>query len=342
MLTRKVCGVFVILMWVVVILVGVGCSSAEPQIVEVVREVAVVEIEAEAIEQSGAFDSSDDSADIAREPVADSDSAAANLDNTNPDPSRYDRNDKQGARLIIKNGEMTVEVSDTQPALDKATDIALNLGGYIINQNSTARESGYQYATLQIGVPSAQFEVAMRQLGELGIILNETKSGQDVTEEYIDLNARLTNLEATQERLRTFLSETTNVEDALKVDEELRKVEEEISVLKGRINFLADSAAFSKITLRINPILPTPTIAPTALPPTPEAWSPANTAKVASVQLQDNVQNTADSAIYAGIVCGPWLLFLSIFGWIGFRMYRRINPTGRPIIPQKPEPTGTD
>jgi hypothetical protein len=116
------------------------------------------------------------------------------------------------------------------------------------------------------------------------------------------------------------------------LNEELKQVEEEIAVIQGRINFLQDRSAFSTIDLTINPWIPTPTATatatatptPTATPlPTAEVWRPGDTARVAAVQLQDSAQNTADFAIYNGIVCGPWLLLLFLLAYPGWRLSQR-------------------
>ncbi|MEM7336508.1 MAG: DUF4349 domain-containing protein [Chloroflexota bacterium] len=121
------------------------------------------------------------------------------------------------------------------------------------------------------------------------------------------------------------MQEAINVEEALRVNEELRKVEEEIAVIQGRINFLADRSSFSTIDLTLNPWIPTPTPSPTptATPiPTAESWRPGDTAKVASVQLQETAQTTADFVIFHGISTLPWLLFWGVIAYIGWRIYR--------------------
>lgn len=162
-------------------------------------------------------------------------------------------------RLIIKNGEMTLIVTNTDQAIYTAIDHIIQLGGYILNQQVYNGTNGYRYAQITLGVPVEKFEVAMQTLATLGQLNRQSVSGQDVTEEYVDLNSRLINLQTTQERLRTFLTETRKIEDTLKVNTELSRVEGEIEVIQGRISFLANRAAFSTITLKLNPLLPTPT-----------------------------------------------------------------------------------
>jgi hypothetical protein len=81
----------------------------------------------------------------------------------------------------------------------------------------------------------------------------ESTESQDVTEEYVDLSARLNNLQATADRVRAFLDEAQNVEEALEVNRSLSQLEEQIEVIQGRINYLSQSAAYSTLTIDITP-----------------------------------------------------------------------------------------
>lgn len=242
------------------------------------------------------------------------------------------------ARLIIKDGRMVLVVGDTVTAVNRATQLAVELGGYVISQNLFDGEQGFKFATMRLAVPVDQFEIALRQLRQLGEVTEEASSGQDVTEEFVDLNARLTNLQATRARLLDFLDAAQTIDEILEVNEELNKVEEEIAVLQGRINFLRDRAAFSTIDLTLNPLLPTPTPSPTptATPlPTPSTWLPGDTAQTAVVQLQNTAQAVADYTIFYGIICGPWLLLLLIFAWIALWIRRRFakRPAAETAVP---------
>lgn len=247
------------------------------------------------------------------------------------------------ARLIIKDGRMVLVVGDTVTAVNRATQLAVELGGYVISQNLFDGEQGFKFATMRLAVPVDQFEVALRQLRQLGEVTDEASSGQDVTEEFVDLNARLTNLQATRARLLDFLDAAETIDEILEVNEELNKVEEEIAVLQGRINFLRDRAAFSTIDLTLNPLLPTPTPSPTptATPlPTPSTWLPGDTAQTAVVQLQNTAQSVADFTIFYGILCGPWLLLLLIFAWIARWIRRRFAspPAAATAVPEQDSP----
>lgn len=246
--------------------------------------------------------------------------AVANVDMGAPAPSALTQTAGQvpADRLIIKDGDITLEVEETEPSVDAATDILLSLGGYVISQN--VYTSGEQkFANIRFGVPSAEFESAMRQLGTLGEVLNESASGQDVTDEFVDLSARLENLEATQDRLRTFLEEAQNTEETLMVYRELRQIEEEINVIKGRLEYLQDRASFSTINLEIQPV----PLEPTAREPEP--WRPALALENAWTALVSVTQQVVDGAIYFGIVCVPWLLIVGVVAFIVWRIVRRIR-----------------
>jgi hypothetical protein len=270
----------------------------------------------------------------AREPEGD-EAAAATAVPANPTSSNNaPASQVQPQRLIIKDGRLTVVVDDTETAVNSATNLIVELGGYIISQNIHDDTLGYRFAAMRLAVPVTQFEFAMQALRDLGQVTNESSSGEDVTDEFVDLNSRLTNLELTRDRLRSFLDEAENVTETLTVNDELKQVEEEIAIIQGRINFLRDRSAFSTIDLNIQPWIPTPTATatatatptPTATPlPTAEVWRPGDTVQVAAVRLQDTAQHTADFTIYNSIVCGPWLLLFLLIGFPTWRLARRLG-----------------
>ena len=121
-------------------------------------------------------------------------------------------------QMIIKNGEMNLLVADVDVALDRATAIAVELGGYLLNGKSWMQD-GWKYSSLTVGVPVDQFETAQRRMRALAIqVLNDTASGQDVSTEFTDVQSRVTNLEATAARIREFLTQAKDVNEALTVN----------------------------------------------------------------------------------------------------------------------------
>ncbi len=208
----------------------------------------------------------------------------------------------QANRMIIKNGEMSLMVINTDRAIDQVTGVAVDSGGYIVS-SKTWMQDDFKYATISMGVPSDQFEAVQRQLRTLAIeVLVDTASGQDVSQEYVDLQSQLTNLEATQARIRSFLDKATKVEEALQVNAQLTDIEGQIEQVKGRMQYLKDRSAYSTILVNIEQQRPTPTPTPTA---TPTAWQPGKTISEAGDALGDILRNLGDLLIWLMVVVAP-------------------------------------
>jgi hypothetical protein len=238
-----------------------------------------------------------------------------------------------GSRMVIKDAEMELLVRDTDVALDQVTRMAGDLGGYILS-SQTWYENDFKYATLRLGVPSAEFERALNILRTLALqVVRENASGQDVSAEYTDLQSRLTNLEATAARVREFLADAKTVEESLRINAQLSQLEEQIETIIGQMRFYEGRAAFSTLTVSLTPqyptptptLTPTPTSTPTPTPtltPTP-AWNPGSTFHEASGLLVDVTQSIADVLIWLGVVAGPFILIVGVVFGVARRLFRK-------------------
>ena len=83
-------------------------------------------------------------------------------------------------------------------------------------------------------------------------VVDETAAGDDVTEQYVDLQSQLTNLEATRARIQEFLKDAKTVDEALRINQELANIEAQIEQIKGRMNYLNDRSAYSTITINLS------------------------------------------------------------------------------------------
>jgi hypothetical protein len=243
-------------------------------------------------------------------------------------------------RLIVKNAELKLLVADTDVAIDRTTQIAADTSGYIISSRVRYDEwlgQSYKYASITIGVPVDQFELAMRRLRALAVqVVDETASGQDVTDEYVDLQSRLDNLIATRDRIRQFLDQAQTVEESLRVNEQLAVIEEQIEQVQGRMNYLFDRSAYSTITVQIDPELPQPTPAPTPTPtltPTPTPpWSPTQTVQAAGNTLGSIlrvlVRFFTELAIWTVVVIAPLVAPPALVIWGVYRWFNRRDRRG--------------
>jgi len=230
-------------------------------------------------------------------------------------------------RMIIKDGQIKLLVEQTDLAIDLLTQAVVDTGGYIISSRIWFEEWGgepYKYASFSVGVPVERFETTLSRLRGLAVqVLDESASGEDVTDQYVDLESRLDNLKATRDRIRTFLDQAQKVEEALAVNEQLADVEAEIEVIQGRLNYLADRAAFSTIQIILEPVLPPlPSPSPTPLP-TPAPWSARENFRNANRTLGDAYKAIINIGIWIFVVVLPVAGPPVLLAWAGWRFWRR-------------------
>lgn len=157
-------------------------------------------------------------------------------------------------RLIIRTADLSIVVIDTDEAIAAITRMAEENEGWVVSSNVYQYSETAKTGDITIRVPSTGFVSATEAIKGLATeVRQESVSGQDVTEEFVDLTARLGNLEATAVRVRGFLEDADTVEEALAVNQELSRLEAEIEVIKGRMKFLSESASFSTISVHLTP-----------------------------------------------------------------------------------------
>ncbi|MDY6878286.1 MAG: DUF4349 domain-containing protein [Chloroflexota bacterium] len=203
-------------------------------------------------------------------------------------------------RLIIRNASLNLVVPDTEAALDEINGLVEDMGGYVVESSTYQYREGLR-ASITLRIPAESLDIALERIRGLATeVRNEHISGQDVTEEYVDLQSSLRHLEATEERLLEFLEEAEDTEAALDVYEQLRQVEAEIEHVKGRIQYLEQSAAMATISLEITPD-------ELAQPIQVGGWHPEGTLRDALQSLIRVLQFLVDAAIVIVVLVIPVL-----------------------------------
>ena len=170
-----------------------------------------------------------------------------------PEPSPANGNDTSIAadRMIIRTANMQLVVDDVRNTIDKIAELAQGREGYVVNSSSW-KEGERIVGQITIRVPSSDFDYAMSVLRNMAVEVNsETTSSQDVTEEYVDLEATLRNLEATEVQLLKLMEKAEKVEDILNVQRELSRVQQDIERTKGRMQYLERTSAMSLIQVSL-------------------------------------------------------------------------------------------
>ncbi|MCX9026525.1 MAG: DUF4349 domain-containing protein [Candidatus Methanoperedens sp.] len=154
-------------------------------------------------------------------------------------------------RKVISTASLTLEVKNVEKASDDILKIVEASQGFI-SDSSTYDSGGSKNGRMTIKVPQKNFYSAIAQIEVLGTEKSREISGQDVTEEWIDVGARLDNLKKQEARFQEILKNASTVKDVLDVERELERVRGEIESLTGRMNYLNQSVEMATITVNVN------------------------------------------------------------------------------------------
>jgi len=226
-------------------------------------------------------------------------------------------------RLIVRMGNISLLVENTEESLSKIEALALELGGFVTNSNSW-RVNEQLHATITIRVPAESFGEARRRLKDGALeVQSENVSAQDVTEEYVDLEARLTYLEETEEELRELLRSAQErgekAEGILAIYRELSNIGIQVEQIKGRMQYLERSAAMSALTVTLTPKEEVQVVEP--------GWDWLRTVRESLRDLVKALQFLADISTRFIITLLPILIIVALpfaaLGWLAAWLWRR-------------------
>ncbi len=221
-------------------------------------------------------------------------------------------------RMVVKTAELGITAEDVRGSAAEARRVAERFGGEVLSSRVYAG-SGPVSADLTLSVPSGEFEVALDELRGLGErVTTDTVEGQDVTEEFVDLESRERNLLAAEESLLALYDRAESVEDTLTVERELTDIRGQIEEVQGRIQYLERRTATSEIVLHLEPVAPAPA---------KEPWSAASVASRAWNASLGVLQAAATAMISAAVFCW-WLVPPAAVGLLLWRRNRTKNLPG--------------
>jgi hypothetical protein len=156
-------------------------------------------------------------------------------------------------RLAVRRGRFDETV-------DEARSIAAGLGGFVVSSSaSQGSAERLVRGTLVLRIPAKSYADAMKSLAGLGRVEGRQENGQDVSQEYVDLRARIRQLQAVESQLLQLLDRTDTVGEALAVQQQLSQVQLDLEQARGRLQYLGDQVAFSTISLELHErVLPVP------------------------------------------------------------------------------------
>jgi hypothetical protein len=230
-------------------------------------------------------------------------------------------------RLVIENADLSIVVKDPKARMKEISDLAQKMGGFVVSsnmyQNTSSTGKLVPQGSIVIRVPSEKLDEALSKIKEGAIdVPTENRSGQDVTSQYVDLQAQLTAKQAAEKKLLEIMDKATRAEDVLAVYLQVQTVQTEIEQLKGQIKYLEESAAMSAISVQL---IAEESTQPIVVGP----WKPEGAAKEAIQDLIFFFQNFVDFLIRFVLLTLPALILIAIPLFLvylaGRAVYRRVR-----------------
>jgi hypothetical protein len=216
----------------------------------------------------------------------------------------------QPDRYLIKNANVTVEVKDARKATEELVRMITASKGYVSNVRETVDGLGARSAVMQVRIPFTSFDQSMDGIGGLGKVLDKRVTAEDVTEEFVDIQAKLRNLKRTEARLLDHLARSGKLSDTLLVEKELTRVRQEIEQLEGRMRFLTHRIAFSTIDVTLQETPKQQALVP------PESYDPMKEGSDAVRALVVFGRGLLSFVIWVAVWAVVWAPALAMFWWL--------------------------
>lgn len=186
-------------------------------------------------------------------PTEESSSKSGNANGVSNNTSDQELNlTNQDDKMIIYNANITLETEDYDVFNENLEKLIFKHEGYIVESSLQKRHNDNRFATITLRVPKNSFYPFVHGLNEFDVKINTNNiSGEDVTKQYVDLTSRLSAKQKIENRLLSFLDQAEKTEDLIAISKDLERVQEEIELIQGKMNYLKNQSEFSTITLRI-------------------------------------------------------------------------------------------
>jgi hypothetical protein len=220
-----------------------------------------------------------------------------------------------GERMVIRDSSLSVLVEHVSQSINQVQNLAESAGGYLVTSYMDTPE-GASNGSITIRVPAESVDSTLEAIRNLGVrVVNESVTGQDITDQYQDLEERLRLLEQTKAKFQAIFNQASEVQDLLSVQNQLLSIQSQIDSIKGQQKYLEQNAALSRISVYFS-------TDELALDYTPEdVWRPQVVFKLAVRSLISTVRGGIDNIIWLAVYAVVWVPALLI-AWF---VYKRVN-----------------
>ncbi len=219
------------------------------------------------------------------------------------DGENYESTVESTETRVIKTGTLYLTVDSTQNSVTDITKLVQERGGFVQDSYTYTTATDRLAGEMTLRVPSDKFEGMLEAAkAKAKVVTSENVSGQDVTEDYIDLQSRLKSLQSQEAQYSEILKQATTVEDILDVTSYLNDVREDIEVVQGRINYLDNKTDLATITIYLSE--------KTELGALTSKWQPSENVRQAYRAWVEMLQSIVDGLVWLFIFLGPPALII--------------------------------
>lgn len=227
-----------------------------------------------------------------------------------PDELSYIEGAGQEGRRIMRSARMTVEVDDVRLAKERVSGIVVKIGGFVADSRASEDDAGNKIVSLTLNLPAERLDQALSAIRQVGRVKEEEMRGEDISEQYIDLDVRLSNSKRLEKRLTDLLSTgSKGLKDVLEVEKELARVRTVIESMESRKRYFDTRTRLATIEIVL------------AEPPGfgRGIFDPI------SGMVQRSLSALTNSVAWLVVVIAaalPWIAVLMLFSWLTLRFLR--------------------
>lgn len=229
-------------------------------------------------------------------------------------------------KKIIKTGDLSLKIEKIETAVESITNIVKLNKGEIFNSYFSESSRGTKSGYITIRVPYQNFTTVFNEVKKVATqVMSESSNAQDITEQYIDLEARLKNKQAEEVSFVALLNRSGKIEEILAVTREVARVRGEIEQLQGQMKYLNSQTDMSTITVNLSEDV--------VIASASQDWRPWQVVKLSVKQLITAGQGFIDGLIRFIIVALPMLLIYVFILWliyfVGKKIYHKFKKPGQ-------------
>ena len=225
---------------------------------------------------------------------------------------------------IVREGTVRLQVDEGgfDAAFDRVVSAAGRLGGTVLSSNATSNDEGLTSGAVTVRVPAEEYDALLTAIAEIGEVRERSITSEDVSSEFVDLEARLRHNEAQERFYLSLLEEADGVEDAIAVQQRVEGIQQTIEQIKGRLSFLEERTSFSRLTIELFE--------------TGAAFQTASGERPTFAHYLGTARDALVTVLGGALVVATVTLPFAIVGLAIFAAVRRFAPAGRGTGPAGP------